>query len=378
MLLILEYVYGTIELEMKEGDILDNYNFAKKINELRKEKNLSQKEFGDLLSVSNKAVSKWETGESLPKMKTIIKIAEIYGINPNELLTGIPDNKKEEKNTYAEEEYENLKKENLFLQSELNNKNKKSKKILISLISVCIVMVLIIITACVVFEKSSQEYNNDLKDLGQKGTYIVFENEIFEPLNNFENLILKDSSEYYFAEDYYLETAEQQKYADFIDTRGTKHKALINFSSGNSYVKLDAGKSSYYYVKKDSHLSLNEKFVTEIDFVKNVSIVSDSHYDGDYEDDNYYFADSDDKIIKNFCRFYKNKKAVKDKKITELYMGNKSVSTQIFFSGNLFTCRGKIGEFFKDNNGKTYYYDYVDSITYYVPGEVSAYVYRQN
>ena len=43
---------------------MDNYEFAQRIAELRRQKGLSQKQLGEMLGVSNKAVSKWENGVS--------------------------------------------------------------------------------------------------------------------------------------------------------------------------------------------------------------------------------------------------------------------------------------------------------------------------
>lgn len=65
---------------------MDNFEFANRIVELRKQKGLSQKELGDMLGVSNKAVSKWENGESMPKLSTMLKLAEIMGIDGNEII----------------------------------------------------------------------------------------------------------------------------------------------------------------------------------------------------------------------------------------------------------------------------------------------------
>lgn len=63
-----------------------NYELSNRIYELRTQKGLSQKELGAILGVSNKAVSKWETGTALPKTETLIKLAEVFEISTEELL----------------------------------------------------------------------------------------------------------------------------------------------------------------------------------------------------------------------------------------------------------------------------------------------------
>lgn len=67
---------------------MQSYDIGNRIYELRKEKNLSQKELGALLGVSNKAVSKWETGAAIPKTETLIKLASVLGVSSEELLSG--------------------------------------------------------------------------------------------------------------------------------------------------------------------------------------------------------------------------------------------------------------------------------------------------
>ena len=57
------------------------------IRELRKEKGLSQEELGLFVGVSNKAVSKWETGEANPELKLIPKLAKALGVTADELLS---------------------------------------------------------------------------------------------------------------------------------------------------------------------------------------------------------------------------------------------------------------------------------------------------
>ena len=63
-----------------------NYELSNRIYELRIQKGLSQKELGAILGVSNKAVSKWETGTAIPKTETLIKLAEVFEISTEELL----------------------------------------------------------------------------------------------------------------------------------------------------------------------------------------------------------------------------------------------------------------------------------------------------
>ncbi len=56
------------------------------ISKIRKEKNMTQKELASLLNVSDKAVSKWERGESYPDVALLPVISEILGLSIDELL----------------------------------------------------------------------------------------------------------------------------------------------------------------------------------------------------------------------------------------------------------------------------------------------------
>lgn len=65
---------------------MNDYNFGNKIMALRTQLNLSQAELAELVGVTNKAVSKWETGKSKPTTNTIRKLASLFKIDINELL----------------------------------------------------------------------------------------------------------------------------------------------------------------------------------------------------------------------------------------------------------------------------------------------------
>ena len=65
---------------------MNDYTFGNKILEFRTKLNLSQTELAAMLGVTNKAVSKWETGKSKPTTNVIRKMAALFKIDINELL----------------------------------------------------------------------------------------------------------------------------------------------------------------------------------------------------------------------------------------------------------------------------------------------------
>ena len=62
-------------------DQISNEKFGLFVTELRKKKNLTQKDLAEKLYVSDKTVSKWERGLSMPNVVLLIPIAddEDYG-----------------------------------------------------------------------------------------------------------------------------------------------------------------------------------------------------------------------------------------------------------------------------------------------------------
>lgn len=66
-----------------------------RIAEMRKSKGYTQEEFSDMLGVSPQAVSKWENDLSCPDIMLLPKIAQIFDITTDELLTGNPPKKEE-------------------------------------------------------------------------------------------------------------------------------------------------------------------------------------------------------------------------------------------------------------------------------------------
>lgn len=65
---------------------------GKKISEFRKEKGIKQEQMAELCGVSPQAVSKWENDISCPDILLLPKIAEIFDITVDELLSEKPKN----------------------------------------------------------------------------------------------------------------------------------------------------------------------------------------------------------------------------------------------------------------------------------------------
>lgn len=67
---------------------MDNIRFGAFVAQLRKEQDLTQKELADRLHVTDKAVSKWETGKGFPDVKLLEPLAQALGISLVELIQG--------------------------------------------------------------------------------------------------------------------------------------------------------------------------------------------------------------------------------------------------------------------------------------------------
>ena len=88
----LSYTYGKVWLFSFLFDLkiflwytlgMENLNFiiAKNLTNLRKKNKLTQLELANLLNYSDKAISKWENGESMPGVEVLYRISKIYNVS---------------------------------------------------------------------------------------------------------------------------------------------------------------------------------------------------------------------------------------------------------------------------------------------------------
>jgi transcriptional regulator with XRE-family HTH domain len=102
-----------MEVEMKEQKTIGKF-----MQELRKEKNMTQKDLAEQIGVSDKTISKWENGNSMPDTLLLVPLCKALDISVNELLSG----EKLPPNDYSSKAEENIMK----LLSDKENYAKKS------------------------------------------------------------------------------------------------------------------------------------------------------------------------------------------------------------------------------------------------------------
>ena len=126
------------------------------IANLRKEKNLTQKELADKLNITDKAVSRWETGKNMPDISILEMLAKELGVTINELLLG---EKIDEQDFKEKSEYNTINTLN-YTKEKLKQKNKNIFLILILAIFITFILASLYLTS-----KPFSDFNSLLKQL---------------------------------------------------------------------------------------------------------------------------------------------------------------------------------------------------------------------
>lgn len=339
---------------------MDSEMLGRVISTARKQKNLSQKELGDLLNVSNKAVSKWENGEATPRQETLIKLCDILELNKTEIL-GF-------EHKYDSKEIDSLKSENSKLKNQIESINKKQKKALKYIFVVAICFVIFVVAVSFLISKNSSQ-NSNIDDISQNGTKIVFADNEFIPIYK----------ELEFTLNHEFDVSDcEQKYATYITKDGKKKKVLIYCDAYSDFVMLKAGGKNHYYAnEKINYLKCDKKYIENIE-IDTASIINNNFYEYNsllFGDENY----SGDKDL--LIDYINSSKKTVSKKIVERYLGNKTRRVVICLKsnediGNINLTSFCPGEFFKDDKGKIYFYDYNTSNAYEVGKELGENVYK--
>ena len=67
---------------------MDQIKIGKFIASCRKEQGMTQAVLAEKLGISDRAISKWETGKAMPDSGIMLELCELLKINVNELLSG--------------------------------------------------------------------------------------------------------------------------------------------------------------------------------------------------------------------------------------------------------------------------------------------------
>ena len=109
---------------------MDQVKIGRFIKAMRKEKNLTQREVAERLNISEKTVSKWETGNGMPEVSLMLPLCELLEISVNELLSG----ERLDEKRYFEKAEQNI-------MSLIQERAEAKKKIIIAIITVVVISI---------------------------------------------------------------------------------------------------------------------------------------------------------------------------------------------------------------------------------------------
>lgn len=87
---------------MKGAEIMNQQAIGKFISTKRREQNLTQEQLAERIGVSNKTVSKWETGKTMPDYSVVEELCKALNVSVSELIAG-EEEKKATNNSLQEE-----------------------------------------------------------------------------------------------------------------------------------------------------------------------------------------------------------------------------------------------------------------------------------
>lgn len=85
---------------------MDQQKIGKFLKELRIEKKLTQEQLADILNVSGRSVSRWETGNNMPDLSILVELSEFYNVDVKEIIDG--ERKSENMNIEEKETIEKI------------------------------------------------------------------------------------------------------------------------------------------------------------------------------------------------------------------------------------------------------------------------------
>ena len=126
---------------------------GKFIAELRKEHGFTQEQLGDKIGVTNKTVSRWETGMFLPPADALLLLSELFDVSINELLSGKKLSREEYKEAAEENLMQTVKASNFSLKEKIDYFKKKWLKEHIPILALWGICIMGVFVAGVILRK---------------------------------------------------------------------------------------------------------------------------------------------------------------------------------------------------------------------------------
>lgn len=205
---------------------MDQVKIGKFIAQCRKEQNLTQAQLAEKLNVTDKAISKWETGKGLPDSSIMLELCQKLNINVNELLSG------ERLNT---ENYQEKADENIVYITKEAEKSKKVKNRIIIIFSVLAILFIIGITAISI-------YNNAEIDIAYDERIIKCEIVDSNIICSCEGLSLV---QFYHTE----VNADEETYMFIKGKMLLQNKVRSHFETWDTMAELNSGEASHFNSK---------------------------------------------------------------------------------------------------------------------------------
>lgn len=248
---------------------------GKVISNLRKEKGITQKDLADALSVSDKAVSRWECGNSRPDLEMMFEISKYFNVDYKKLITArIADGKKDDKDNKIVEE----------IVAEFSDMGKKKAK-RIKFVLLFSVVIILILTIAIIFTNTYNRFKvykvHSENDVFDKIDGIYVETNIKDTLY-LGDIILKDikvkDTDIVSLDIYYIENDKEYVIFNYSSLNN------IYLESYQSYIEID-DLSEYFenlYLrvnitnKDDETNSYKAKLEFTLDFSNNKAYNGDS------------------------------------------------------------------------------------------------------
>lgn len=235
---------------------MDNLKIGQFIASLRKDKGLTQKELGEKLSVTDKAISKWERGLSFPDITLLTTLSEILDVSVPEILNG----------EYGETPNINVQEE---VDKVIQSLNKKRNKSIITIFILSLIIVFAFITIFLFLQKDKSDYINNVEKIVEGENFYKLENYNLEQ-NGFDKIIEIISHSEYMLPKYNVAFFEAQlnSQGDIINFK----MSLYVFDDMEKYV----GMASFQY--KNNTLTYNRPKDDHLNLVHTYSKNSDINY----------------------------------------------------------------------------------------------------